>query len=402
MSEAPPNPKNANDYHTLSKLLHWLIAGLIVLQFVSHELAEYAADSGSRNWEFALVLNHKSVGMTILMLALLRLVWRFVTPPPELPDGMARWQVNASLVSHWLLYGLLLAIPLTGWLMSSAAGVTVAWFKVAYFPDLVAKSDLLAEVFHEIHETLAKVLFVVAIIHVLAAFKHALVDRDGVLGRICSVATVGLGALTIGLGAWWLTLSGASTANAQADTDPDSGAATMAQEAPPSSALPAWVVDADSSHIRFTGSQADTPFTGEWQSFEARIHFDAERLDESLFDVTIDTTSAESGDSDRDATLTDADWFDAAQYPNAYFRADTIVALDNGGFRADGKLIIKDKPSPVKFEFRVQSDGSRRELLGSASLLRLDLGVGTGEWEDTAWVANEVAVDVRVVATLAE
>ena len=176
----------------------------------------------------------------------------------------------------------------------------------------------------------------------------------------------------------------------------------MAQEAPASSALPAWVVDADSSHIRFTGSQADTPFTGEWQSFEARIHFDADRLDESLFDVTIDTTSAESGDSDRDATLTDADWFDAAQYPNAYFRANTIVTLDNGGFRADGQLIIKDKPSPVKFEFRVQADGSRRELLGSASLLRLDLGVGTGEWEDTAWVANEVSVDVRVVATVAE
>ena len=388
-----PSANTADHYHGLSKLFHWLIAALIVLQFVSHEMAEAAAESGARNWEFALILNHKSIGMTVLMLALARLVWRFVAPPPKLPTGMPTWQIGASHVSHVLLYGLMLALPLTGWLMSSAAGVSVAWFKLAYFPDLIGKSDSLADSLHDIHEILGKVLFVTAIIHILAALKHGFVDRDGVLARICSVVTIALGVLIVGAGAWWLTLESTPAASAQtADSDtPAAPAAAVAE-----SSLPAWQIDPTSSFIRFTGTQSGESFTGEWQNWQARIHFDTAAPDEGLFDVSIDASSAATGDDDRDATIVDAAWFDAAEFPEVIYRASRFRTLDDGRFAADGELIIKGQATPVTLTFAVSDDGEQRSLTGSAALRRLELGVGTGEWEDTAWVDDEVAVEVRV------
>ena len=395
---SPKGQQPSEHYHGVSKLFHWLIAGLIVLQYVSHELAEYAAEHGARNWEFSLVLNHKSVGMTILLLAVARLLWRLANTPPQLPLTMPRWQVGVSQVSHWLLYALMFAIPLTGWLMSSAAGVSVAWFKIAYFPDLIGSNEGLAETLHEIHELLAKGLFVVAVIHILAALKHAVVNRDGVLGRICSIITVGVGAMTVGLGAWWLTLQGTPSASAQSAP----AQTTAAETEQPGSNLPRWSIDYETSYIRFAGTQSDTPFEGDWQAWSAVMHFDPRALGDSFFDVTIDAASAATGDSDRDTTMQDADWFDAAAHPEVFYRVTAFRALANDRFAADGELTIKGLTSPVTLEFSVASSGDSRVLTGSAELHRLALGVGTGDWTDTAWVEDEVAVTVQVTATVAD
>jgi len=388
-----------NRYTPVAKMLHWLVAGMIVLQFVLAKLADVASDEGSAVRELALLANHKSVGITILALAIVRLVWRQNNQPPALPDTMPRWQITASQLSHWSLYALLFAMPITGWLMSSASAYSVSWFNLFQLPDLVAPNPEAKEVFEETHETLGKLLILVAMIHIGAAIKHALVDKDGVLQRMVSIASIVTFAVIVALGVTWLGGAGKSTRSAPTATPVEPAADFTAPAV--SSELPVWQIDYASSYIKFTGDQAGAKFEGAWESWSGNLQFSADLLERSVFDVTVDAASAETQDDDRDVTLADPEWFDTMNFPEAYFRAAEFSATDNG-YIADGQLIIKNVASAVKLTFTVVIDGNSRVLNGTAQLDRLALGVGVGEWEDTEWVGKDVTVEVRVEATVAD
>jgi len=171
-------------YGGVSQALHWLVAVLIVVQFVLASLAEAAQDAGSLLGALTWFARHKSVGMTILMLACIRLVWRLAHPPPPLPEAMPAWERMAARISHLLLYVLLFAMPISGWLMSSAANFPVSWFGLFTWPDLVAAGDARKELFEAVHEVQAKILFALAVLHVAAALKHHIHDRDDVFVRM--------------------------------------------------------------------------------------------------------------------------------------------------------------------------------------------------------------------------
>jgi len=151
----------------VAQLLHWLIVALIITQFTLATLFDDLPPSARK---LALLARHKSVGITILMLAVLRLLWRSTNPTPPL--------------THALLYLLLFAVPLAGWTMSSARGFPVSWFGFFTLPDLVPKNKALYEVLVTTHGILAWTLGVVAIIHMLAALKHHFVLKDDVLRRM--------------------------------------------------------------------------------------------------------------------------------------------------------------------------------------------------------------------------
>jgi cytochrome b561 len=178
----------ASRYGSVAKLLHWTIVLLIIAQFV---LASSAEDLPNGLEKLKLLATHKSIGMTVLMLALFRLGWRLanVVPPP--PPGMPRWQVVAAHASHGLLYALLIAQPITGWIMSSARNFPVAYFGWFQWPDLVEPSDALHERFEDIHHLLAEVLLVVALLHAAAALYHHFGSRDEVLLRMLPFGRVG-------------------------------------------------------------------------------------------------------------------------------------------------------------------------------------------------------------------
>ena len=110
-------------YGGVAIALHWTIAALIVTQFVLANFAERAEEAGSLMGQIAWLARHKSVGITILGLAVVRLCWRLGNAPPALPVGMAGWQKRVSMLTHWLMYGFLFALPLSGWAMSSAANI---------------------------------------------------------------------------------------------------------------------------------------------------------------------------------------------------------------------------------------------------------------------------------------
>ncbi len=391
---------SSTHYTNTAKILHWTIAGAIVLQFVLAKLADLASDSDLAVRELALLANHKSVGITILALALFRLAWRIKNPPPALPATMPAWQIRASHFSHWALYGLIIIIPITGWLMSSASAYSVSWFNLFQLPDFVAADPDLKKTFQDVHETLGKILALVATVHIFAALKHAMFDKDGVLNRIVSITSVALFAAVIAFGIAVLGQSGKQNAgssqkSAVAPTPQVEDTATI------TSNLPVWQIDYENSYIHFTGDQAGAIFDGEWLSWSAALQFSSTAIANSVFDVTVNTAEVNTNDKDRDDVLSDPEWFDPRSFPEAYYRASTFSKNEDGSFAAHGQLVVKGLASPVVLNFTVEQQGDSRTLIGHAEFLRLDLSIGIGEWEDTSWVENEVSVDVRVEATLA-
>ncbi len=161
--------------------LHWLIALLI---FATFPLGVYMHDLPLSPDKLRLYSYHKWIGVTVFLLAALRLSWRLAHRPPALPDTMKNWEKLAASVMHWLLYALLFIVPLSGWLMSSAKGVQTVWFGVLPLPDLVGKDKALGELLEEAHESLNFLLLGAVLAHAGAALKHHFIDRDDVLARM--------------------------------------------------------------------------------------------------------------------------------------------------------------------------------------------------------------------------
>lgn len=175
-----PARNTAVRYGFVAQGLHWLIVVLLMVQVTLGKIADELPLGLER---LVMMARHKSVGITILGLAVIRLGWRLFNRPPP-PPPMPAWQLTAARLTHGAFYVLLFALPVTGWLMSSAANYPASWFGLVQLPDFVAPDEGLEHLLEEIHETLVKVLIVLAIVHVLAALKHQFIDRDGLLLRM--------------------------------------------------------------------------------------------------------------------------------------------------------------------------------------------------------------------------
>ena len=174
-----PLRNTSSHYGLVSQALHWAVVILVVVQFVW----AWRMDDLPRGVAlYELTVQHKSFGMTILGLMVLRLLWRSFNRPPPLPDHVRGWEHFAARTTHWLFYGLLVAMPLSGWIMSSAADYGAEWFGLVNIPDLVGPDEDLQDVMEEVHEIMSWVLLTIIGIHVLAALRHQFLLRDHVLG----------------------------------------------------------------------------------------------------------------------------------------------------------------------------------------------------------------------------
>ncbi len=381
-------------YTNIAKSLHWLVAGLIISQYVLAELAESAKKNDQILDQLALLANHKSIGITILVLALIRLVYRFKNPAPSLPSSMSAWQIQASKASHFLLYGLLFALPITGWLMSSAKSYSVSYFNLLALPDFIAPNERLAEQLQAAHYYLGEALFYIALLHIAAALKHHFMDKDDVLKKMSSK----LAYVVFILASVAVILVFGRLFNSE--TPESSPAPAQSTQAKPSefglSSLDQWNIDYEQSSIKFIGDQAGAPFEGEWQQWTAAIQFDPNNLADSRFDVTIDLTSGFSNDQERDDTIRSEEFFDVEQFPSASYQADAFSASDDG-FVSQGQLSIKGIGALVPLEFTVTNlEQGGQLLIGKAELDRFTWNIGTGQWLDTTWVGQQVIVEVRV------
>ena len=168
-------------YSTPAIVLHWLAALLI---FVAFPLGVYMHELPLSPGKLKLYSYHKWIGITLLMLVALRVTWRLTHTPPPLPADMAAWQRRASQAVHGLLYLLMIAIPLSGWLMSSAKGFQTVWFGVLPLPDLVEKNRELGDFLAGVHQALNFTLLALVIMHVGAALQHHFIERRPFLQRM--------------------------------------------------------------------------------------------------------------------------------------------------------------------------------------------------------------------------
>ncbi|HEX3847191.1 MAG TPA: cytochrome b [Steroidobacteraceae bacterium] len=176
-----PSTPAPSRYGAVAQSLHWIIAALIVVQFT---LAYSADDLPLGAHKLALLARHKSFGMTILMLAIVRVAWRAGHRPPDLPAGMSAIERFAARGTHVALYVLIFIMPLTGWTMSSAKNYSVSWFGLFTWPNLIGKNEQAFDALRTTHHTLGAILLGVAILHVLAALKHHFWNKDAVLRRM--------------------------------------------------------------------------------------------------------------------------------------------------------------------------------------------------------------------------
>jgi cytochrome b561 len=168
-------------YSSVAQGLHWIIAALVVTQFA----LAYAANGLPLGIErLVLMARHKSFGMTILMLSVVRLAWRLWNPPPPLPDAVRPIEQRLARYSHLAFYFLLFAMPLSGWLMSSAKNYSVSWFNQFTWPDLIGKSEPAFQWLRGLHHTLSFALLGIATVHILAALRHQFWLKDDVLLRM--------------------------------------------------------------------------------------------------------------------------------------------------------------------------------------------------------------------------
>lgn len=170
-----------NSYHPIAKTLHWLmaalIAGLLALGLYMHELPLSPQKLELYSW-------HKWFGVTVFMLVWVRLAWRIIHRPPPPPTSLSRRLQRIAKLAHGSLYALMLLIPLSGWLMSSAKGFQTVWFGVLPIPDLLPRDRALGELLQEVHEVLNTLLLLTLAGHISAALWHHFGLKDDTLRRM--------------------------------------------------------------------------------------------------------------------------------------------------------------------------------------------------------------------------
>lgn len=177
-------------YSHVAITLHWLIALLIVGNLIGGLVVDTFLDSpdpAMKQTGFSIIQLHKSVGLTVLLLSVLRLAWRLVNPAPPLPAHMTPLERLLAQATHWGFYALIVLLPLSGWALISGSEIRYptfyfGLFEVPFLP--LARGKEIGHQLHEVHELLAFGTIGLLGLHVLAALKHHYFDRDDVLARM--------------------------------------------------------------------------------------------------------------------------------------------------------------------------------------------------------------------------
>ena len=436
MNNPAPNLVEHQRYSAVAIVLHWAIAIAILLMIpLGWWMGDAIDNPETQGQAFAAFQLHKSVGLSILALSLVRLVWRLTHKPAALPAHMPAWEKFVAIATHWAFYALMIGIPLTGWLYVSTGWsapndrpleVPTVLFGAIPVPHLFGLSHLaeatrstLAAILEFIHSKLAWVVIVLAALHVGAALKHHVIDKDNVLthmipglkpmnqqpelqipppspppslGRSLTLGG-GLALIAIALfaGVFAFINGGKSAPEAYAA---ETGASTSASR---SVGPNAWAVDASASAIRFHGTHVGNPFTGTFRSWSADITFDPDNLDAAHVLVTIDTASAHDGVALHDQSLPSAEWFNVAAYPTATFESDSFATTPDG-YVAHGTLTIKDNEIPVDLPFTLNIEGSEAIMDARIEIDRAAADLGQSSDPSGEYVSPEIEVEIHVEA----
>lgn len=398
-----PLSNTATRYGALARSLHWLTALLILsaigLGLYADNLPYDTSEAlAAKAQVFSL---HKTIGIAAFFVAAIRIISALLQPKPAPVHPERRLETLAAETVHWALYISMLAVPLTGWVHHAAVeGFAPILWPFSQGLPFVPKSETVSEIATTLHWLFSKLLIVSVILHVAGAVKHAVIDRDGVMGRMTRGAPAGdaghaahspvpvLAAVLIYLAGGFAAVS----MTAQAPEAPVAAATAPAASAPATAGN--WQVTEGA--LAFTVQQMGAAVAGSLPNWTAEITFDETPVDgrNGHVKVMIDTTTLSLGSVTEQAKA--ADFFDVANHPNAVFEADILPAAS--GYEAQGTLTLRGVSVPVTLPFTLDLQGDTARMTGGLQLDRRDYGMGTS-YGDEKTVGFGVDVTVSLTAT---
>ena len=394
-------------YSSVAITLHWLIAfaiiGMIFGGWYMTDLPDGAPG------QYFLYQMHKSIGITILLLTVARIIWRVMNPPPPLSDNMKGLEKTASHLVHLGFYGLMILLPLTGWLYSSVSvklDVPTVLYGVISWPDVPfvegLKTESASGIVNFIHGRLAWVALFLLALHVAGAIKHELSAEEGVLKRMLpglfgkaeKPAAPSRGAITafgsaLGL---LIVVAGASPVLSALAGSGEPVSTDAAFE-------PNWLVNSETSSITFSGTHDGNAFAGTFANWDAAIQFDPDAPGDAEVQVTVSMTSADANQKLYNDSLPSAEWFNTAAFPTASVEILDITETGSGTFSSTARLTLKERTVDAPFPFTLAIDGDVARMNGQAIFQRTALDLGQSSDPSADWVSEDVTVDVLVEAT---
>ncbi len=367
-----------SDYTLTAKVLHWLIALVIFVQLpLGWLMHDFVGIQKFQAYNF-----HKSLGITVLAVMILRLIWRLFHRPPKMPASMSALERGLAYLVHVLLYVSVVLMTLTGWAMISVSDKPSVLFQYTRFPLLPWLNALPAEqkksyldLFHEAHEALGYVLLALIAIHAAGALRHAILLKDGVFSRmlIRFGRSAGISSAVLLFASCALSLGGAGR--------------VLASE---------WSVNPEKSRIAFEATGSGYVTKGTFGRYRTEIDFDPEAPGEASVRVVIDMSSAVTGEADTDQSLKSADFFNSGKFPDAQYVAKGAILGGDGKYRLNGRLTLKGVTKPVDLPFSIAIESGTATVNAETTVNRLDFGVGP---ESVAGLAIDKDVKLTINLT---
>ncbi|WP_126976739.1 cytochrome b/b6 domain-containing protein [Frigidibacter oleivorans] len=393
----------ATRYGLVARSFHWLVALFIATAFALGQYAE-GLPTGS-DAEVARLMQvyslHKTIGVSVFLLALARILWALAQPRPAPVHPDRRLEVLAAGAVHWALYGAMLVMPLSGWVQHSAlTGYAPILWPFGQALPFVPQSERVAEVAEAIHRAAVPVLVGAVALHVAGALKHAVIDRDGTLSRMVSGRAAGTGGgghggiAAFGLALLvWAAAVGPAALDRAAEAEAGVPAQQAAADPAPAteSTAPVWTVTEGSLGISL--SRMGKALTGSFTDWTADIRYD-EATGTGNVTVTIRLASLSMGSTAEQAL--GPDFLNAGAFPTAVFRGEIAPAAE--GHVATGTLEMRGLERPLTLPFTLAIEGDTARMTGSAAIDRRDYGMGSG-YDDERTVGFVTQVDVALTAT---
>lgn len=393
-------------YGLVAQLLHWatalLILGLLLLGLYMTGLPQGSAEEvAEKAWLFSL---HKTLGVSVFFVAVLRVAWAFAQPRPTPLNADRKLESLAAHSVHWILYISIICMPLTGWLHHSASeGFAPIWLPGVGDLPHIPKNVALAEFFSKAHTGVALLLGAAVAFHSAGAFKHFFFDQDLTLQRMIPgysfhskettseepadkkrpalIAVLIYGVLVGALGADW----------AFTQSKPDEHGIVLEQK---SAAPTSWRVDPERSSIDIQIMQMGSPVNGRFDNWNAAIVLDPNDLALARIEVEVDTASISLGGVSDQAK--GENFLNAVQFPIARFVSQDVRQLSDGSYETEGQLTLAGREHPATLPFTLRIEEGRAHATAELTIKRLEFGIGEiGFTKD-----DQLGFDVLVTVTL--
>lgn len=358
---------------------HWLIAAFVFGLLI---IGKYMSGLDENDvLRFALTQWHKTFGVLVFLLSLLRLLWRLFHPAPAHPPLAPWWEKVAANLAHIALYALLFLIPLTGWVMVSASPLNIStllfnvipWPHLPLLPELPGKAEV-SRSFRQYHELAGNLLILILLAHIGAAMKHHLLDRDDVLRRIApDWSSPGIRRLLAGtVAVFFATAAGLGFYR-------DSG-------------RQAALLEAGSSEVSFIADLGGEATVGAFAKSDVVASLEINALEKSTLKATVQTATVSSANKQIESSLPGADWFAVEAFPEAVFQSITLSRATDTEILVAGEITLKGNTQVVEFPLYLSAEAGQQVARGEFVIDRRDFNVGMNDQP----TEDNVSFDVRV------